>query len=48
MFPKQLVSKKDLKTVYGIPCSLKHIARLEAAGRFLNAFNLVPTVSFGW
>jgi len=30
----KLVSKKELKSVYGIPYSFQHIARLEAAGRF--------------
>jgi prophage regulatory protein len=34
MFPKQIVSKKELKTVCGIPYSPQHIARLEAAGHF--------------
>ena len=34
MFPKQIVSKKELKTVCGIPYSPQHIARLEAAGKF--------------
>ena len=34
MFPKQLVSKKELRTVCGIPYSPQHIARLEAAGKF--------------
>jgi prophage regulatory protein len=33
-FSKQVVSKKELKTVCGIPYSGAHIARLEAAGRF--------------
>lgn len=33
-FPKQLVSKKELRTVCGIPYSPQHIARLEAAGKF--------------
>ncbi len=31
---RKLVSKKDLKLVYGIPYSFAHIARLEAAGLF--------------
>lgn len=31
---QQLVSKKELKSVYGIPYSFAHIARLEAAGLF--------------
>ncbi|MGH6870023.1 MAG: helix-turn-helix transcriptional regulator [Rhizomicrobium sp.] len=29
-----LVSKKELKSVCGIPYSPQHIARLEAAGKF--------------
>ena len=31
---RKLVSKKELKTVLGIPYSFAHIARLEAAGNF--------------
>lgn len=31
---QQLVSKKELKSVYGIPYCFAHIARLEAAGSF--------------
>lgn len=34
MNPKRLISKKELKTLYGIPYSFTHIARLEAAGKF--------------
>jgi len=33
-YEKQVVSKKELKLVCGIPYSPQHIARLEAAGRF--------------
>ena len=33
-YEKQVVSKKELKTVCGIPYSGQHIARLEAAGQF--------------
>jgi len=33
-FSKRVVSKKELKTVCGIPYSFQHIARLEKAGRF--------------
>ena len=33
-FSKQVVSKKELRTVCGIPYSPQHIARLEAAGGF--------------
>src|SRR5436853_1806194 len=31
---RKLVSKKDLKIVYGVPYCFAHIARLEAAGQF--------------
>src|ERR1700676_1132952 len=31
---RRLVSKKELKTVHGIPYSFAHIARLEKAGHF--------------
>ena len=31
---QRLVSKKELKSVYGVPYSFAHIARLEAAGQF--------------
>ena len=31
---QKLVSKKELKSVYGIPYSFVHIARLERAGAF--------------
>lgn len=34
MYPKQVVSKKELRLVCGIPYSPQHIARLEAAGKF--------------
>jgi len=30
----KLVSKKELKSIYGIPYCFAHIARLEAAGEF--------------
>lgn len=33
-YHKQLVSKKELKTICGIPYSLQHIQRLEKAGLF--------------
>ncbi|MEQ8327803.1 MAG: AlpA family phage regulatory protein [Parvibaculum sp.] len=33
-YEKQVVSKKELKSVCGIPYSGQHIARLEAAGQF--------------
>jgi prophage regulatory protein len=29
-----LVTKKELKSVFGVPYSFAHIARLEAAGQF--------------
>jgi len=31
---QKLVTKKELKLVYGVPYSFAHIARLEAAGQF--------------
>ena len=31
---QKLVSKKELRSVYGIPYSFQHIARLEKAERF--------------
>ena len=31
---QKLVCKKELKSVYGIPYSFVHIARLERAGAF--------------
>jgi prophage regulatory protein len=31
---RKLISKKELKSVYGIPYCPAHIARLEAAGKF--------------
>ena len=31
---QKLVSKKELKSVFGVPYSFAHIARLEAAGEF--------------
>ncbi len=34
VFQKRVVSKKELKTVCGIPYSPQHVARLEAAGQF--------------
>ena len=34
LFEKKLVSKKELKTVCGIPYCFQHIARLEKAGHF--------------
>jgi len=33
-FRKRLVSKKELKTICGIPYSSPHVSRLEAAGKF--------------
>ena len=39
-YEKKLVSKKELKTVCGIPYSPQHIARLEAAGRFPKRISL--------
>ena len=31
---QKLVTKKELKIVFGVPYSFAHIARLEAAGQF--------------
>ena len=31
---RKLVSKKELKSAYGVPYSFAHIARLEIAGQF--------------
>jgi prophage regulatory protein len=31
---QKLVTKKELKSIYGIPYSFVHIARLEQAGAF--------------
>ncbi len=31
---RKLVTKKELKSVYGVPYCFAHIARLEAAGQF--------------
>ena len=31
---RKLVSKKELKSVYGVPYCFAHIARLEVAGKF--------------
>ena len=41
-FDKRLVSKKELRTVCGIPYTPQHIARLEAAGKFPKRVNLGP------
>lgn len=31
---QKLVTKKELRSIYGVPYSVQHIARLERAGRF--------------
>lgn len=41
-FENRLVSKKELRTVCGIPYTPQHIARLEAAGRFPLRIKLGP------
>ncbi|MBF0268659.1 MAG: AlpA family phage regulatory protein [Alphaproteobacteria bacterium] len=41
-YDKQLVTKKELRTVCGIPYSPQHIARLEAAGQFPKRVQLGP------
>ena len=38
----RLVDKKGLKTIYGIPYSHQHIARLEKAGKFPRRIQLGP------
>jgi prophage regulatory protein len=42
VFAKRVVSKKELKSVCGIPYSPQHIARLEAAGKFPKRIQLGP------
>lgn len=39
---KRLVSKKELRTVCGIPYTPQHIGRLEAAGKFPKRVRLGP------
>ena len=34
MTQTKLVSKKELKSLFGVPYSFQHIARLELAGQF--------------
>ena len=41
-FENRLVSKKELRTVCGIPYTPQHIARLEKAGRFPQRIKLGP------
>ena len=41
-YDKQLVSKKELRTVCGIPYTPQHIARLESAGQFPKRVQLGP------
>jgi prophage regulatory protein len=41
-YDKQLVSKKELRTVCGIPYTSQHIARLESAGQFPKRVQLGP------
>ncbi len=41
-YDKQLVSKKELRTVCGIPYTPQHIGRLEAAGQFPKRVRLGP------
>jgi prophage regulatory protein len=41
-YDKRLVSKKELKTVCGIPYTPQHIGRLEAAGKFPKRVRLGP------
>jgi prophage regulatory protein len=39
---RKLVSKKELKSIYGIPYCFAHIARLEKAGLFPARVQLGP------
>lgn len=41
-YDKRLVTKKELKTVCGIPYTPQHIGRLEAAGKFPKRVRLGP------
>lgn len=41
-FENRLVSKKELRTVCGIPYTPQHIGRLEAAGKFPKRIKLGP------
>jgi len=41
-FENRLVSKKELKSVCGIPYTPQHIGRLEAAGDFPKRIQLGP------
>lgn len=41
-YDKRLVSKKELKSVCGIPYTPQHIGRLERAGKFLKRVNFGP------
>jgi prophage regulatory protein len=48
-FDKRLVSKRELRTVCGIPYTPQHIARLEAAGKFPKRVQLGPNrVAWLW
>jgi hypothetical protein len=44
---RKLVSKKDLKIVYGVPYCFAHIARLEAAGQFPKRVRLGNVITMG-
>lgn len=41
-FENRLVSKKELRSLCGIPYTPQHISRLEAAGKFPRRVNLGP------
>ncbi|MDR3517795.1 MAG: AlpA family phage regulatory protein [Azospirillaceae bacterium] len=41
-YEKRLVTKKELKSVCGIPYTPQHIGRLEAAGNFPKRVRLGP------
>ena len=42
LMQKKLVSKKELRTLYGIPYSFQHSARLERVGQFPQRVQLGP------
>lgn len=40
--PLRLVTKKELKTIYNVPYSFQHLARLEKDGKFPRRIRLGP------
>ena len=43
---RKLISKKELKSIYGVPYCPAHIARLEAAGDFPAAFQVYQAARY--